>query len=80
MKAEGISEEQKERLNDALQQLTGRQREIIYYFYYESFSIEQVRELMDFQSVKAAQNLLYRTIRVLRTILFQLLPVLIYFH
>lgn len=73
-----ISEEQKVRLNHALHELTGRQREIIYYFYYESFSMEQIRELMDFQSVKAAQNLLYRAIKVLRAILFQLLCITMY--
>jgi RNA polymerase sigma-70 factor (ECF subfamily) len=78
MISQRISEEQKERLNHALQELTGRQREIIYYFYYESFSMEQIRELMDFQSVKAAQNLLYRAIKVLRSLLFQLLWITIY--
>lgn len=64
-----IAEEQILKLKDSVNKLTGRQREAIFYFYYEGFSLEQVKELMEMQSIKATQNLIYKAIRELRKML-----------
>jgi RNA polymerase sigma factor (sigma-70 family) len=62
-----IDEERRENLNAAIMQLTNRQREIIFYFYYEGFNLDKIKELMHFESKKATQNLLYRTLSILRS-------------
>lgn len=64
-----MDEERIKKLNEAVSQLTHRQREAVFYFYYEGFSFQQISELMEFQSIKATQNLLYRALKELRKIL-----------
>ena len=53
-------------LNARVKCLTARQREVIYYYFYENLSYEQIRELMGFTKTRAARNLLYRAIKELR--------------
>ncbi|MCC5929929.1 MAG: sigma-70 family RNA polymerase sigma factor [Cyclobacteriaceae bacterium] len=62
-----IDEERRNKLNDAIMKLTNRQREIIFYFYYEGFTLDKIQELMQFESKKATQNLLYKTLAILRS-------------
>lgn len=64
-----ISKDQLEALRGAVTNLTGRQREIIFYHFYEGFSLDQIKKLMDFRSEKATQNLLYRALKELRLML-----------
>lgn len=64
-----IADEQILKLNDSVNKLTYRQREAIFYFYYEGFSLTQVRELMEMQSLKATQNLIYKAVKELRKLL-----------
>ncbi len=61
------SEHQKRVLKFALDKLTKHQREAIYYFYYENYNYKEVKELLNLGSIKAARNLIYRAISVLRT-------------
>lgn len=61
-----IEQEQVARLNAALQKLDSREREAIYYFYYESLSYEQIREIFDFSQVSSARRLIYRALDQLR--------------
>ena len=64
-----IEKERKERLPEALNQLTARQREAIYYFYYEDLSYTEIKELMNFSNLNAARNLVYRAIVTLKNVL-----------
>lgn len=64
-----IEKERKERLPQALHRLTARQREAIYYFYYEDLSYAEMKELMNFSNLNAARNLVYRAINTLKNVL-----------
>lgn len=59
-------EERNQKLNAAIQKLSKRQKEIIYYYYFEDLSMEEIMQLMDCGNVKSLQNLLYRAIHQLR--------------
>nr|WP_299389339.1 RNA polymerase sigma factor [Allomuricauda sp.] len=53
-------------IQDSLNKLTRRQREAIYYLYYNGLSYSQIREVMGFSSVRAARNLIYRSLTELK--------------
>jgi RNA polymerase sigma factor (sigma-70 family) len=59
-------EERNQKLSAAIQKLSKRQREIIYYYYFEDLSMEEIMQLMDCGNVKSLQNLLYRAIHQMR--------------
>jgi RNA polymerase sigma-70 factor (ECF subfamily) len=63
------------RLQKALNELPENYREIIYLFYYENLSYEEIRAIQGFINIKSARNLLYKAINTLakRIILFFLL-------
>ncbi|UZR96275.1 RNA polymerase sigma factor [Chondrinema litorale] len=65
-----ISEEtvsyNKSRLNTAINKLPKRQREAIYYFFYENFSYQEIALLMGMTKVKSARSLIYKAIESLR--------------
>lgn len=65
--------EKKKKLNKALRKiLTKRQREAIYYLYYERLSMDEVAGLMNIGR-RSAQNLLYKAISMLKSNLLGLL-------
>ncbi len=64
-----LDEERVDKLKVAIKNLTEREREIIFYYYYENFSLDQIRQVMGFKSSKIAQNLIYKAIRGLREIM-----------
>ncbi len=53
-------------IQDSLNKLTQRQREVIYYFYYNGLSYSQIKEVMGFSSVRAVRNLMYRSLSELK--------------
>ncbi len=55
------------RLQKALNALPENYREIIYLFYFENLSYEEIREIQGFTNIKSARNLLYKAINTLRT-------------
>ncbi|WP_165769916.1 RNA polymerase sigma factor [Flagellimonas pacifica] len=59
-------QEQIEMMQESLNKLTRRQREAIYYFYYNGLSYIQIKDVMGFSSVRAARNLIYRSLTELR--------------
>src|SRR5690554_411511 len=61
-----LDEEKTAGLNKAIQSLSPRKREIIYYFYYEGMSYQQIQELMEMSHVKSVRNLLYKAVDFLR--------------
>ncbi|MDN5200070.1 sigma-70 family RNA polymerase sigma factor [Fulvivirgaceae bacterium BMA10] len=62
-----IKEEKLSRLNLAIEKLTRRQKEVIYYFYHENMSYDEVKSIMDLKSTKSARNLLYKALHVLKS-------------
>lgn len=62
-----LDQETAKHLNKAISKLPPKKREILYYFYYENLTYEQIREIMDFRKVKSVRNLLYETIGILRS-------------
>ncbi|WP_215224064.1 RNA polymerase sigma factor [Echinicola shivajiensis] len=61
-----ISQEMVEKLNLSIQRLSPRKREIIYYFYYEGLSYQEIKEIMGFTNIKSARNLLYNALEFLK--------------
>jgi RNA polymerase sigma-70 factor (ECF subfamily) len=64
-------------LNRALELLDNREREAIYYFYYQGLSYEQIAEIFDFSYVSSARRLIYKALANLRKTM--LIPVIAYF-
>ena len=58
-----ITKEQLERIKSAISTLSQRQREALHFFYYNNLSYEEIGEVMNFSSVKAARNLVYRALK-----------------
>lgn len=61
-----LDEEKKQMLDMAIKSLTSRQREVIYYFFYEGLSYEEIKDLMNMDHLKSVQNLLYKSIAILK--------------
>lgn len=62
-------EEEREKhlkLQKALNELPENYREIIYLFYYENLSYDEIREIQGFINIKSARNLLYKAINALK--------------
>lgn len=53
-------------IQDSLNKLTRRQREAIYYLYYNGLTYDQIKDVMGFSSVRAARNLIYRSLTELK--------------
>lgn len=58
--------EKLEKLHKAMADLNAKHREAIYYYFYKGMGYEEVQELLGFQDVKSARNLIYKVIKVLR--------------
>ena len=74
-----IDEETINNIKQAANNLSTRQREIIFYHFFEGFSISEIKDLMSFSSVQATYNLLNRALEQLKNVVSSLLPLLIYF-
>ncbi len=61
------SQDNLHKIQKSLKCLTQRQREIIYYFYYNNLSYTEIKEVMSFSSVKSARNLLYKALVEIRS-------------
>lgn len=68
-----IKAEQLEKLNKAMNRLRNKEREAIYYFYYEGLSYEQVAGMLKLTHISSARRIMYRGLKQLRH-LFALLP------
>ena len=69
-----IDEEMQIRLNGAIEKLSPRKKEIIYYFYHEGLSYLQIQELMGLDNIKSARNLIYKAIDFLKNALISERP------
>lgn len=61
-----VKAEQLEKLNKALKALDSKEREAIYYFYYEGLSYEQIADILNFSHVSSARRIMYRGLKHLR--------------
>lgn len=57
-----LDREVKQTLNDVVNRLTIRQREIILYYFYEKLSYAEIADIMNLSKPKFARDLLYRAI------------------
>ena len=62
-----FKEEQLLKLSRAVEQLTTRQREVLYYLFYAELSYEEIREIMGFDHVRSVRNIFYKALDRLKT-------------
>jgi len=74
-----LTREKKEKLQRALEKISGRQREAIYYFYFENMSYQEIAEVMDLSHVKSARNLVYEALKLLKDHVIIYHPIVIIF-
>lgn len=55
-----------ERLRMSIKKLSFKEREIIYYFYYQNMDYRSIAELMGYEHVKSARSLLYKALGKLK--------------
>lgn len=67
-----IDEDKLNRLNGAIQLLSPRKKEVIYYFFYEELDYQQIQEIMGLESLKTTRNLLYKALNFLSTEAFHM--------
>ena len=61
-----LDQEQLHKLNEALKKLPLRQKEVIYYYFYEQLSYAEIKEIMEFVSIKSVRNKAYIALQTLR--------------
>jgi RNA polymerase sigma factor (sigma-70 family) len=66
--------EQTEKIKKAVEELSPRKREAVYYIFFEGLNYEEVKELMELSSAKSARDLIYKALRDLRNSLGFLPP------
>ncbi|HVK48147.1 MAG TPA: sigma-70 family RNA polymerase sigma factor [Pseudobacter sp.] len=64
------SEEKRMKLVQALNQLTSRQKEIVYLKFYQNLGYEEISEIMNI-NYQAARNLLYQAVKAMKKILIR---------
>lgn len=62
-----LNSEVKRILSEEINLLPRRQKEAIYYFYFEDFSYQELTKIMKLGSVKASRNLIYKAIASLKS-------------
>lgn len=62
-----LTEEKALQIKKSMERLPQRQREAIYYFYYENMKYEEIAEIMNLSKAKSARNLIYKALSVLRS-------------
>lgn len=61
-----LNQEQGKRLEKAFAKLTPKQREVIFYIFYENLSYKEVASIMGLMNVKSARNILYKAIEAIK--------------
>ncbi|MCC5928481.1 MAG: sigma-70 family RNA polymerase sigma factor [Cyclobacteriaceae bacterium] len=64
---ETYEEERLKELKRAIDQLSLRQREILYYLYYKNMSYADIQTIMGLESIKSVRNLAYKAITSLKS-------------
>ena len=63
---EETKREQQLKVAQGIATLSERHREIIFLFFYENLSYEEIQKIQGFDNIKSARNLLYKALQVLR--------------
>ncbi len=66
---ETVLREQKTMLSKALNNLTKKQREVVYYFYYQNMTYKEVKDIMGFKNIKSVRNMLYKSLAAIKVIM-----------
>ncbi|NHE59586.1 RNA polymerase sigma factor [Cyclobacterium plantarum] len=78
-----MEEDQLLNLEQALKSLESKEREAIYYFYYEGFSYEQIADIFDFSHTSSARRLIYKGLANIRKIMMSFIVgqmIILYFN
>jgi len=57
-----LDQEQAKRLEKAFAKLTPKQREVVFYIFYENLSYKEIASILGLMNIKSARNILYRAI------------------
>lgn len=75
-----LTEEMTLQIKKSMEQLPQRQREAIYYYFYENMNYQEIAEIMKLSQIKSARNLIYKAISQLRsTLIIELTTILLFF-
>ncbi|WP_445587022.1 RNA polymerase sigma factor [Sunxiuqinia sp. A32] len=61
-----IKESKLKELEKAMESLTTRQREVLYYMFYVGLSYEEIKDIMGFEHVRSVRNVFYKAISGLK--------------
>jgi RNA polymerase sigma factor (sigma-70 family) len=61
-----FDEEQLKKLDDAIKKLGEKEREAIYYYYYQNLSYAQIAEIYHYEHVSSARRLIYKCLEKLK--------------
>lgn len=73
-----FDKEQLTKLNKALKQLKVKDREIIYYYFYENFSYNKIADILEYTHVSSARRSVYKVLRRLRKMMTPTITILLY--
>lgn len=62
-------EQQKEKIARGINLLSEKEREAIYYFYYQNLSYKEIKEIFNYTQVKTVRTLVYQALKKLRIFL-----------
>jgi len=62
-----IAKEQYTKVENEINQLTNRQREVMYYFYKEGLDYDEIAEIMFLKTRRSAQNLMYEALKIIKS-------------
>ncbi|MDN5212283.1 sigma-70 family RNA polymerase sigma factor [Fulvivirgaceae bacterium BMA12] len=73
-----FNKEQLTKLNKALSQLKVKDREIIYYYFYENFSYDKIAKILDYTHVSSARRSVYKVLSRLRKMMIYAITILLW--
>lgn len=68
-----LSQHQQTKLRKAFESLPNKEREAIYYFYYENLSYSEITEIFNYTQVKTTRNLIYHALDRLRKLMISII-------
>jgi RNA polymerase sigma factor (sigma-70 family) len=66
-------------LEAAIKKLSAREREIIYYYYFENMGYKEIAKLLEYKEIKSVRSLLYKSLSKLRDCIILMLLVIFSF-
>jgi RNA polymerase sigma-70 factor (ECF subfamily) len=67
-----LHEQQLQRLNKAIEALTPREREAIFYYFYEGLSYQDIARILKFTHIASARRLIYRSLASMKDMIVSL--------